>query len=276
MAMPSALIRALCLILLLTAGAAAAVPRAELWERWTAHDPQAMRQIDHGAWDKFLMRYVRIGADGRQRVAYGEVAPADRSVLEGYIEQLASVPISRYNRAEQLAYWINLHNALLVRLVLDHYPIGSVRNLGAGSPWSGAPWTLPQLEVEGTPISLSDIEHRILRPIWRDPRVLYALSCGALGCPSLQPEPFRADRLERQLNQAAMAYVNDPHCIRLDDRTLEVSSLFRWYQEDFGGSERAVINHLMAYAEPQLAMRLQKFERITGDAFDWRLNDTAH
>jgi hypothetical protein len=275
MVMPSVLIRVLCLILLVTAGAAAAAPRAELWERWTAHDPQAMRQIDHGAWDKFLMRYVRIGADGSQRVAYGEVARADRSMLESYIEQLAEVPISGYNRAEQLAYWINLHNALLVRLVLEHYPIGSVRSLGAGAPWTGVPWTKPQLEVEGTPVALSDIEHRILRPIWRDPRVLYALSCGALGCPSLQPEPFLADRLERQLNQAAMAYVNDPQCIRFEGPTLEVSSLFRWYQEDFGGSERAVINHLMAYAEPQLAMRLQKFDRITGDAFDWRLNDAA-
>ena len=274
--MPSVLIRTLCLILVLTAGAAEAVPRAALWERWTAHDPLALRQIDHGAWEKFLMRYVRIGADGSQRVAYGAVAPADRSLLEGYIEQLAGVPISRYNRTEQLAYWINLYNALLVRLVLDHYPIGSVRNLGAGAgPWTGAPWTEPQLEIDGAAVSLSDIAHRILRPIWQDPRVLYALSCAALGCPSLQPEPFLADRLERQLNQAAMAYVNDPHCIRFEDQQLEVSSLFRWYQEDFGGSERAVINHLMAYAEPQLAMRLQKFDRISGDMFDWRLNDTA-
>jgi len=276
MVMQSVAIRILCLLLLLTAGAAEAAPRAELWERWTAHDPHAQRQIDHGAWDKFLMRYVRIGADGSQRVAYGAVTPADRAGLEGYIEQLALVPISRYNRAEQLAYWINLYNALLVRLVLDHYPIGSVRSLGAGSGLgTGAPWTLPQVEVEGTAVSLGDIEHRILRPIWQDPRVLYALSCGALGCPSLQPEPFLADRLERQLNQAAMAYVNDPHCIRFADQKLEVSSLFRWYQDDFGGSERAVINHLMAYAEPQVAMRLQKFDRISGDMFDWRLNDAA-
>ena len=221
------------------------------------------------------MRYVRIGAEGGQRVAYGEVTPADRRALEGYIEELASVPISSYSRPEQLAYWINLYNALVVRLVLDHYPLGSIRNLGGGSPWSGAPWNEPQLEVEGTAVSLGDIEHRILRPIWQDPRVLYALSCGALGCPSLQPEPFLADRLERQLNQAAMAYVNDPQCIRLVGQALEVSSLFRWYQEDFGGSERAVINHLMAYAEPELAMRLQKFDRISGEVFDWRLNDLA-
>jgi Protein of unknown function, DUF547 len=266
----------LCLLLLTSIGTAQAAPRPELWERWTAHDPQSMRRIDHRAWEKFLMRYVRIGADGSRRVAYGEVGPDGRAALEGYIDQLAEVPIGRYNRAEQMAYWINLYNALLLRVVLDHYPIASVRGLGGRTGlWSGAPWTSPQVEVEGVPVSLNDIEHRILRPIWHDPRLHYALSCAALGCPGLQPEPFTGERLERQLNEAAMAYVNDPGCIRIADHTLEVSSLFRWYQEDFGGSERAVINHLMAYAEPELAMRLQKFDRITADTFDWHLNDAA-
>jgi hypothetical protein len=271
------LARTHCLVLLLGPGALAAAPRAELWQRWTAHDPQSTRRIDHGAGEKFLMRYVRLGADGGPRVAYREVSPEGRAALEGYIDQLAALPISQYDRAEQMAFWINLYNALLVRLVLDHYPIESVRALGGRDfgPWTGAPWTAPAVVIEGLPVSLSDIEHRILRPIWQDPRVHYALSCAALGCPGLQPEPFRAERLERQLNEAAMAYINDPNCIRLVDRTLEVSSLFRWYQEDFGGSERAVINHLMAYAEPELAMQLQQFDRISADAFDWRLNDAA-
>jgi hypothetical protein len=273
--MMSASIRTLCLMLVLVAGAAAAAPRAVLWERWMVSDPHSTRTIDHGAWDKFLMRYVRIAADGSHRVAYGEITPADRAALEGYIDQLAAVPISQYDRAEQMAYWINLYNALVVRVVLDHYPFGSVRHLGerGDPPWEGRPWSLPQVEVEGTPVSLSDIEHRILRPIWQDPRVHYALSCAALGCPGLQPEPFEGVRLHRQLDEAAMTYVNDPRCIQLVDRTLEVSSLFRWYQEDFGGSERAVINHLMAYAEPELAMQLQKFDRLSADMFDWRLND---
>ena len=107
------------------------------------------------------------------------------------------------------------------------------------------------LEVEGAPVSLNDIEHRILRPIWQDPRVLYALSCAALGCPSLQPEPFRAERLEQQLERGGDGLRQRP-ALHPDRRTsaLEVSSLFRWYQADFGGSERAIINHLMAYAEP--------------------------
>ena len=175
-----------------------------------------------------------------------------------------------------MAYWINLYNALLVRVVLEHYPIASVRDIGdTSNPGAGGPWQAKRIEIEGTAVSLGDIEHRILRPIWRDPRIHYALSCAAVGCPNLQPEPFQADRLERQLSQAAIAYINDPRCIATDGDRLVVSSIFRWYRDDFGGSDRDVINHLMAYAEPGLAMSLQQFERIAGDGFEWRLNDAT-
>jgi hypothetical protein len=269
-------IRVLCLIALLAAGAAQAAPRAELWERWTAHDPKSTRQIDHSAWEAFLMRYLRIGPDGVHRVAYGSVTPDDRQALEAYIDGLSRLPISAYSRPQQMAYWINLYNAVLVDVVLDHYPIASVRDIGASpKPGTGGPWDEKRIEIEGVPVSLNDIEHRILRPIWRDPRILYALSCAAIGCPNLQPEPFAADRLERQLSQAAMAYINDPRCIQIDGHSLAVSSLYRWYREDFGGTDLSVINHLMAYAEPHLAMALQDFDRITGDAFSWRLNDAS-
>ena len=251
-------------------------PPAELWDRWLAHDPDSTGRIDHGKWDAFLVRYVRIGADGVHRVAYGEVTPSDRARLDRYVAHLSGLPISQFNRAEQMAYWINLYNALVVRLVVDHYPIASIRNIGSrsGAPGTG-PWRQELVKVEGIPLSLHDIMHRILRPIWRDPRVHYALSCGAVGCPNLQPEPFEADQLERQLSEAAMAYVNDPRCISIEGDQLGLSSLFRWYQDDFGGTDRDVLNHLMAYAEPGLAMKLQRFDRISGDGFDWRLNDAA-
>ena len=270
------LIRLVCLILLLAAGVVQAAPRAELWERWTAHDPKSARAIDHGAWEAFLTRYLRIGGNGVHGIAYGLVTSADRRALDAYLDGLSRVPISSYSRPEQMAYWINLYNALLVRVVLDHYPIASVHDIGASTkPGTGGPWNEKLLQIEGLPVSLNDIEHRILRPIWRDPRVHYVLSCAAVGCPNLQPQPFQADRLERQLSQAAMAYINDPRCIVTDGDRLVVSSIYRWYQEDFGGSDRGVINHLMAYAEPDLAMSLQHFDRIAGDDFEWRLNDAT-
>jgi hypothetical protein len=268
------LFRALGLAVLLIAGTATAAPRAELWERWTAHDPHSDKHIDHHAWGAFLARYLRIGADGVHRVAYSRVTAADRAALDAYIDELASLPISSYDRAEQLAYWINLYNALVVRVILEHYPISSIRDISSSStPGSTGPWDEKLVTIEGAPISLSDIQNRILRPIWRDPRVLYALSCGAVSCPNLQPEPYQADRLEHQLSKAAMAYVNDPRCIQIDGDRLGVSSLYRWYAADFGGSDTAIINHLMAYAEPKLAMTLERFERISDDGFDWRLND---
>ncbi len=278
------LIRALGLVVFLSAGAVVpllsasalrAAPTAEPWRRWEAHDPTSSRTIDHRAWEAFLTRYLRIGADGVHRVAYSRVTAPDRAALDAYIAELARLPVSDYNRAEQLAYWINLYNALVVRVILDHYPISSIRDIAPSAPGSAGPWDEKLVEVEGQPVSLSDIQNRILRPIWHDPRILYALSCGAVSCPSLQPEPYQADRLEHQLSKAAMVYVNDPRCIQIDGNRLSVSSLYRWYAADFGGSDTAIINHLMAYAEPKLAMSLQRFERISDDDFDWRLNDAT-
>jgi hypothetical protein len=270
------LIPLLGLLVALAGATAQAAPPAERWERWAAHDPQSRRQVDHAGWEDFLTRYLRIGADGVHRVAYGEVTPADRARLEDYIAGLAARPISAYDRAEQMAYWINLYNALVVRLVVDHYPIASIRDIGSrpGVP-GGGPWGETLVEVEGVPLSLNDIAHRILRPIWQDPRVHYALACGAVGCANLQPEPFEAQQLDRQLNEAALAYINDQRCIDIAEDRLGLSSIYRWYRDDFGPSDRDVINHLMAYAEPGLAMRLQGFEKITDDGFDWRLNDAA-
>jgi Protein of unknown function, DUF547 len=270
------LVSMVCLVAALAMAPAQAVPKAEPWEIWLEHDPQSVQSIDHAAWERFLVSYLRIGGDGVHRVAYGEVTPEDRAALDGYIEQLAALPVGTYNRFEQMAYWINLYNALTVRLVLDHYPIASIRDInGEPRPLSGGPWDEGLVEIDGAPVSLNDIVHRILRPIFRDPRVHYALSCAALGCANLQPEPFRGDRLDHQLSKAAMAYVNDPRCISLENDELGLSSLYRWYREDFGGSDAAVIHHLMGLANPSLAMSLQQFDRIGADGFDWRLNDAT-
>jgi Protein of unknown function, DUF547 len=271
------LIPILGLLLALAGTPGHAAPRAEVWHRWEAHDPASVRHIDHLDWEAFLTRYLRIGADGVHRVAYGQVTAANRMRLDDYIARLAAVPIGTYDRAEQMAYWINLYNALVVRLVVDHYPIASIRDVGSrsGKPGGGGPWADKLVEIEGMPLSLNDITHRILRPIWHDPRVHYALACGAVGCPNLQPEPFDAAQLERQLNEVAMAYINDPRCITIGEDRLGLSSMYRWYRDDFGATDRDVINHLMAYAEPGLAMRLQRFDKISEDGFDWRLNDAA-
>ena len=108
---------------------ASAAPKAELWERWSAHDAASTLTIDHSAWDRFLKENLVHGGDGNNRLAYGRVTVADRKALARYLEALSMVPISRYNRDEQFAYWINLYNALTVQIVLQHNPVDSIRDI---------------------------------------------------------------------------------------------------------------------------------------------------
>ena len=246
-------------------------PDAELLERWTAHDPASKGVIDHAPWDKFLAAYITKDSDGVNRVAYGRISNADKRTLDGYIDALASIPISRHPRPRQLAYWINLYNALTVKLILDHYPVNSTRDIASGL-FSVGPWNEKLIEVEGERLSLNDIEHGILRPIWRDPRIHYAVNCDAVGCPNLLRQAFRADNAEGLLDKAARAYINHPRGVRFDGDSLIVSSIYVWFQEDFGGTERGIIDHLRRYAGPGIATRLETVERLYGHAYDWGLN----
>src|SRR5260370_5312801 len=113
--------------LLLVQCEALAAPRAELWPRWQQHDPSATRRIDHAAWGGFLRKYLRPGGDGINRVAYGAVGGADRNALAAYIDTLAATPISGFAQPEQFAFWVNLYNAVTVRTVLAHSPVGRIR-----------------------------------------------------------------------------------------------------------------------------------------------------
>lgn len=267
--------------LLLAATPARAVtgPAAELWERWTAHDESSTRHVDHGAWDAFVAKYVRPGPDGINRIPYGDIAQADRGALVRYIGRLAATPVDRLARAEQRAFWINLYNALTVQVVLDHYPVESIRDIRLGgslfSFFAGGPWEAELIEVEGVALSLNDIEHRILRPIWRDPRIHYAVNCAALGCPDLLAEAWDPDRLEAQLDAAARAYVNHPRGARFTGDGLVVSRIYEWYMADFGGTEAGVLAHLREYAEGDLAARLAATDDIAGYEYDWALNDAG-
>ena len=260
----------------IAAQAAQAAPSAELWDRWTAHDAGATAEIDHGAWDRFLKAYVSEHDDGVNRFAYGRVSDQDRAALEAYLGRLAETPISRFNRDQQQAYWINLYNALTVQVVLAHYPVESIRDIDI-SPgfFSDGPWGAELITVEGEALTLDDIEHRILRPIWRDPRIHYAVNCASIGCPNLQAEAVTAQNIEDYLDAGARAYVNHPRGAEVRDGRLVVSSIYDWFEADFGGDEAGVIAHLKRYADEGLRAKLANVTSIDDDRYDWDLNDAA-
>lgn len=192
--------------------AAAAAPPPDLWPRWQAHAAQSTEAVDHSLWGMMLKKYLATDhPSGINRFPYGNVSPADRQSLAKYLGYLQQTRVSSLNRKEQQAYWINLYNALTVQVILDHYPVKSIRDIDI-SPglFSNGPWDAKLLAIEGEKVSLNDIEHRILRPIFKDNRLHYALNCASLGCPNLQPKAYTVASTEALLEAGARAYINSP------------------------------------------------------------------
>jgi hypothetical protein len=264
---------ALLACLLFPLGALAA-PEAELWERWTAHRSESRATVDHSTWDRLAKQYLAAAEGGLERFRYGAVSAADRKALAGYLVGLQALRVSDYNRAEQRAYWINLYNAATVQVVLDHYPVKSIRDIRLGGRlFAGGPWSRKFLQVEGEPVSLDDIEHRILRPIWKDPRIHYAVNCASVSCPNLSRVAYTGSNFDELADAGARAYVNSPRGARFDNAGLHVSSIYTWFKADFGGSDAGIITHLKEYAAPTLAASLGSTTRVASDSYDWSLND---
>ena len=262
------------LAILFSSNLAQAAPKAELWPRWQKHDPASQQKIDHGAWDRFLKQYVVVPhPSGINRVRYQAVNPDDQKALKSYLQTLQAQTISDYNRNEQKAYWINLYNALTVDLIISRFPVESIRdiNISPGLLVRG-PWGAKLLTIEGEKLSLDDIEHRILRPIWRDQRVHYALNWASLGSPNLQPVAHTSDNSEALLEQGAREFVNHPRGVALLKDKLQVSSIYVWFQEDFGRGAADLMEHWQEYAEPALAGALEKYQGGLAHDYDWRLN----
>lgn len=235
----------------------------------------------HEVYDGLLAKYVEASPDGINRVHYKRWKDhsGDRRALDNYIDGLAAMQPSKMSRDEAFAYWGNLYNAITLKVVLDAYPVKSIKEISSPGAWLdpkawlGGPWRAVRVRVEERNLSLDDIEHGILRPNFRDPRVHYMLNCASIGCPNLAPRAWRPDTLDQDLDRAARDFINHPRGVALaTDGEPVVSSIFRWFAEDFGGSDAATIAHLIKYAEPALAAVLKSKNRIGSDRYDWSLN----
>lgn len=264
------------LLLCLVTGSAIAAPHVQAWERWTNHDPDSDKTIDHSAWTSFLQAHViSDNPQGPNLVAYAAVGKDDRKALRTYIHQLEKINIDAYARPVQRAFWTNLYNAVVMHMVLQHYPIDSVREIDDGLFGNG-PWDDNLVRVGGEALSLNDIEYRILRPIWDDGLNSYALYKASIGGPSLLTHAYTGAHIWRQLRDNARAYVNSPRGVHFElDGRLTVSRIYKWHLPAYGNLEAGVITHLRKFAEPALSARLDAANGIAGYHYDWALNDTA-
>jgi len=254
----------------LVAGAAAsfaasgvtAAPRSRLHDpRWRRFGSQA--DPDHGAWDAILARAVARGRDGVARFDY---AGTGKGRVDAYVASLSAVDPAMLTAPAAFAYWVNAYNAVTIQVVLAHWPVRSIRDIGGGL-FAGGPWKQKLFPVAGTNLSLDDIEHGILRPVWQDPRIHYAVNCASIGCPDLAPRAYTSRRMGAMLDTAAKAYINHPRGAQMTGRALVVSSIYDWFAADFGGSPTAIIAHLATYAPA-----LGSSTAIADYRYDWSIN----
>lgn len=243
-----------------------AAPKSDLWLFWATSNQQSQQKITHRAWQQLLDLYL--SRHGQYTLFdYAAVSPEDSRKLSHYLDSLATIDPRTLNRAEQYAYWVNLYNAQTVQLILDNYPLNSITQLGG--LFSFGPWDDTVLTIAGQPLTLNDIEHRILRPIWRDPRTHYAVNCASLGCPNLQPQAFTADNLEQLLDLAAKEFINSGKGVRVQGKKLVLSSIYDWYQADFGSLQQ-LLQHLASYRAD-----LSGYQGDIRYQYDWALNEAG-
>lgn len=225
----------------------------------------------HSEWSALLAKYIKPDATGLNRFDYGalKASPADTAALNAYVASFADMDISEMEADAQFAAWANLYNALTVQHIIERYPVKSIR-----SGYIVGPWKKVFAVADGEQVSLDDIEHGILREQWDEPRVHYAVNCASYGCPNLPGKALEASTLDAQLDAGARAYINHPRGVTIrNNGTLQVSKIYKWFDEDFGGSKASVVEHILEYAEPKLAAQIRAKPKITKYEYDWSLND---
>ncbi len=216
----------------------------------------------------FLQKYL-VEKDGIQLVRYADVTPADKTALDEYIATLEGLAPSEMSRDEALAYYFNLYNAETISLILDAYPVKSIRSLGI---FNSGPWKKKVVTVEGRELSLDDIEHNTVRANYDEPRVHYAFNCASIGCPNLKPSAWEAATLDADLDAAARTYIAHPRGITIENGRVTASNIYDWFSEDFGDNESEVLDHIRQYAQGDKAEALVGVTKIDRYAYDWDLN----
>jgi hypothetical protein len=244
--------------------------------------PAAAAQVtampDHAPWGALLARFAAEGTDGVTRVDYaGLKADAGAmAALDAYIAALEAADPASMEPQTRKAFWINLYNAVTVRVVARAWPVASIKDIGLGGSlgalFAGGPWSAKLVRVAGEDLSLDDIEHVKLRKEMPDPRIHFVVNCASIGCPNLGKRPYAGETLDAQMDAATRAYVNHWRGVRFDEQGRMIATrLIDWYAGDFGGRKGAIA-FLKLYADPDLRAKIEAAGRVYRYEYDWAVN----
>ncbi len=226
----------------------------------------AQSNFDHSSFNALLKKHV--DADGW--VNYDEFLK-DKEQLTAYLDLLKSNPPNKstWSTNEQLAYWINAYNAFTVDLVLQHYPLESIKDIGSKIqvPFVNSPWDIKFIEIDGEKYDLNNIEHGIIRKQFDEPRIHFAVNCASYSCPLLRNEAYTADKLDEQLDDQTRRFINDPKRNKITSKKAQLSKLFSWYTGDFTKNS-SLKEFIGKYSDEEVS----KSTKISYLNYQWQLN----
>ncbi len=244
----------------------------------------AQASFDHSEWDQLLKRHVHRLDEGASTAVDYQGMLQDNAALKTYLARLSAVNSAQFNdwdKHTQLAFLINAYNAWTVQLVVEAWPdLNSIKDLGN---WFRSPWQRRFIPLLGQHLSLDDIEHELIRGSgrYKEPRIHFAVNCASISCPALRQEAYVGQRLTLQLEQQTLSFLGDRQFNRLEQDTLFLSSIFKWYREDFErgwlGLDR-LEGFLINYGDALGLSSAQQTQLLQGDLniefldYDWRLN----
>lgn len=221
---------------------------------------------DHSKWTVLLKKYV----DDRGFVNYKALS-TEKEKLNAYTEDLSNnPPQDNWSNNEKLAYWINAYNAFTVKLIVDNYPLESIKDLNPSLtiPTVRSIWTKEWFQIGGEDFSLDRIEHKILRKDFEEPRIHFAVNCASFSCPPLRNEAFVAEKVDQQLDEQARQFINDTVRNRIAKYKVNISKIFQWFTGDFTEGQ-SLIDFLNKYSK----VKIDKKADIDYMEYDWALNE---
>jgi hypothetical protein len=238
----------------------------------------------HAQWTALLQAHVQWNDQGTASQVDYPGFQADQLLLQGYLDQLSTVTPEQYgtwSATQQLAFLINAYNAFTVQLILEHYPLESIKEIGG--LFSNA-WQQAFIPLLGQTLTLDDIEHGMIREpgVFDDPRIHFAVNCASIGCPALRDEAFVAIRLDAQLEDGQQRFLGDRSRNRYDPKRKRflVSKIFKWYGKDFdqrwGSLQSYLQQHASLLAKPAQLAQAEQTGTVDFAFYDWKLNQRSH
>ncbi|MCB0406873.1 MAG: DUF547 domain-containing protein [Bdellovibrionales bacterium] len=227
----------------------------------------------HALFTDVLKNFV-VTKDHKSEVNY-KALKENAQGLNEYLHSLSEIKretLQTWSKNQKMAFYINAYNAFTLKLLIDHYPVKSIKDIGS---FFSSPWKKEFISLFGKKVHLDHIEHDILRKEFSEPRVHFAVNCASIGCPALRDEAYTAEALEKQLDEQARLFLNDSSRNRVDikDKTLYLSKIFKWFKEDFEKNGMTIpkfIKPFFSKLDPKIDLNTFKIEYTN---YDWSLNE---